>query len=167
MQRVEGQIQGAVAQGIGYALLQLRTPVTFIMVNNSRYAILEAVAAFGGLEGVPSLELPGIDFLSLAASYGCPATRVTAPEELREVIHTAAAGAEPVLIEVVVDSTVPPLLLAAAGRLRLTVDSALYTLHMSDQPWRGMPFVSRSREPVAPGLLCWATTLRSWIRSCR
>jgi len=93
-----------------WSAVQLGTPVTFIVVNNSRYAILEAVAAFGGLEGVPSLELPGIDFLSLAASYGCPATRVTAPEELREAIQTAAAGAEPMLIEVVVDSAVPPLL---------------------------------------------------------
>jgi benzoylformate decarboxylase len=68
------------------------------------------VAAFGGLQGVPSLRLPGIDFLSLARSYGCPATRVTASGELREVIRAAAAGAQPVLIEVVVDPAVPPLL---------------------------------------------------------
>ncbi len=93
-----------------WSAVQLQTPVTFIVVNNSRYAILEAVAAFSGLKGVPSLALPGIDFLSLAASYGCPATRVTAAGELREAIRTATVEARPVLIEVVVDSTVPSLL---------------------------------------------------------
>lgn len=98
-----------------WSAVQLQTPVAFVVVNNSRYAILESVAAFGGLEGVPSLELPGIDFLSLAASYGCKATRVTSPGDLRGVIETASWGEGPVLIEVVVDSAVPPLLAPAAG----------------------------------------------------
>src|SRR6185437_13939070 len=35
-----------------WSAAQLGTAVTFIVVNNARYAILESVAAFGGLEGV-------------------------------------------------------------------------------------------------------------------
>ncbi len=42
-----------------WSAVQLGTPVTFIVVNNGRYAILESAAAFGGMEGLPSLKLPG------------------------------------------------------------------------------------------------------------
>src|SRR5204863_290640 len=52
-----------------WSAVQLGTPVTFIVVNNARYAILESVAAFEGLVGVPSLELTGVDFLAMAAAF--------------------------------------------------------------------------------------------------
>ena len=45
-----------------WSAVQLGTPVTFIVVDNARYAILESVVAFAGLEGVPSLEVPGRGF---------------------------------------------------------------------------------------------------------
>ena len=93
-----------------WSAVQLGTPVTFIVVNNARYAILESVAAFGGLEGVPSLELPGIDFLAAAASYGCAAVRVSAPEQLAVTLDRAIDRPEPVLVDVIVDRAVPPLL---------------------------------------------------------
>jgi benzoylformate decarboxylase len=93
-----------------WSAVQLGTPVVFIVVNNARYAILESVAAFGGLEGVPSLELPGVDFLAAAASYGCPAIRVSDPSELAGVLDRAISGSEPRLIDVAVDRGVPPLL---------------------------------------------------------
>lgn len=93
-----------------WSAVQLGTPVTFIVVNNARYAILESVAEFGGLTGLPSLEVPGVDFLALAATYGCPATRVRDPGQLHETIVSATRAAEPVLIEVMVDRAVPPLL---------------------------------------------------------
>jgi benzoylformate decarboxylase len=100
-----------------WSAVQLGTPVTFIVVNNARYAILESVAAFGGLEGLPSLELPGVDFLALAATYGCPATRVTDPGELHDAIRSAIGVAEPVLLEVVVDPALSPLLPSAPSAL--------------------------------------------------
>lgn len=93
-----------------WSAVQLRTPVTFIVVNNSRYAILESVAHFSGLYGVPSLELPGVDFLALARSFGCTATRVTDPRALRPAIEAATSGEQASLIEVVVDPAVAPLL---------------------------------------------------------
>ena len=93
-----------------WSAVQLGTPVTFIVVNNARYAILESVAAFGELEGVPCLELPGVDFLAAAASYGCAAARVDEPGELRAVLEQAINRPEPVLVDVLVDRTVPPLL---------------------------------------------------------
>ena len=93
-----------------WSAVQLGTPVTFLVVNNARYAILESVAAFGGLEGLPSLELPGIDLVAMAATYGCPAARVTEPGELGDAIRSAVRGEGPMLLDVVVDPTVPPLL---------------------------------------------------------
>lgn len=93
-----------------WSAVQLGTPVTFIVVNNARYAILESVAAFAGLAGVPSLELPGVDFLAAAASYGCAAVRIHEPGELRAALVDAIDRPEAVLIDVLVDRTVPPLL---------------------------------------------------------
>jgi benzoylformate decarboxylase len=93
-----------------WSAVQLGAPVAFVVVNNARYAILESVAAFGGLEGVPSLELPGIDFLAAAESYGCPAIRVSDPGELANALATAINDPGPVLIDVMVDRAVPPLL---------------------------------------------------------
>ncbi len=93
-----------------WSAVQLGTPVTFIVVNNARYAILESVAAFAGLEGVPSLELPGIDFLAAASSYGCAAVRVSAPDRLADTLARAINRAQPVLIDVIVDRAVPALL---------------------------------------------------------
>jgi benzoylformate decarboxylase len=93
-----------------WSAVRLKAPVTFIVVNNARYAILESAAAFGGLEGLPSLELPGVDVLAMAATYGCPAARVTDPSELRGAIEGAVRGEDPMLLDVVIDPAVPPLL---------------------------------------------------------
>ncbi len=93
-----------------WSAVQLRAAVTFIVVDNARYAILESVADFAGLAGLPSMELPGLDFVSLAASFGCRAIRVTDPQQLSEALADAAGAAEPVLIDVVVDPAPIPLL---------------------------------------------------------
>jgi benzoylformate decarboxylase len=93
-----------------WSAVRLHAPVTFIVVNNGRYAILESVVEFGGLTGVPSLELPGVDFMALAASYGCAARRVNQAGELREAIDAAVSADEPRLIDLAIDRTVPPLL---------------------------------------------------------
>ncbi len=93
-----------------WSAVQLGTAVTFVVVNNARYAILESVAEFSGLGGLPSLEVPGVDFVALARSFGCHATRVADPHELRGVLMAAVSDDSPWLVEVVVDATVSPLL---------------------------------------------------------
>jgi benzoylformate decarboxylase len=93
-----------------WSAVQLGAPVTFIVVNNARYAILESVAAFESLDGLPSLELPGVDLLAMAQTYGCPAARVTDPRELPDAIRDAVRSDAPMLLDVVVDPAVPPLL---------------------------------------------------------
>jgi len=96
-------------QGL-WSAVQLGTAVTFVVVDNARYAILESVADFSGLGGLPSLEVPGVDFVSLARSFGCPAVRVSAPAELRDALTTAIGDPRPWLVDVAVDPAAPPLL---------------------------------------------------------
>jgi benzoylformate decarboxylase len=49
---------------------QLKLPCTFVIVRNRVYQALKDYGAFLGTEKVPGLDLPGIDFVSVAAGYG-------------------------------------------------------------------------------------------------
>jgi benzoylformate decarboxylase len=93
-----------------WSAVQLGAAITFVIVNNGRYAILESAARFGGIEGLPSMELPGLDFLSLANGFGCHAVRISEPSELPGALSRALRANEPVLIDVVVDPAPIPLL---------------------------------------------------------
>jgi benzoylformate decarboxylase len=93
-----------------WSAVQLGAAVTFVVVNNGRYAILESAARFGGIEGLPSMELPGVDFLALAASFGCHAVRISEPAELPGALSAALRGRVPVLLDVVVDPAPIPLI---------------------------------------------------------
>ena len=93
-----------------WTAVHLGLGIAFLVVENGRYGILESVAEFAGLDGVPGLEIPGLDVVSLAESFGCRAVRVTAPEELRYAVATALDGDVPSLVGVVVDRDVSSLL---------------------------------------------------------
>ncbi len=93
-----------------WSAVQLGAPVTFVVVDNGRYAILESVARFGGIEGLPSMELPGLDLLALARSFGCRAVQVSEPAELPGALAEAVRAGEPVLVDVLVDPAPIPLL---------------------------------------------------------
>ncbi|HEY1567110.1 MAG TPA: thiamine pyrophosphate-dependent enzyme, partial [Solirubrobacteraceae bacterium] len=96
-----------------WSAVRLGTAVTFVIVNNGRYAILESAARFAGIEGLPSMELPGVDFLSLAASFGCHAARIAEPAELPGALSAAMRSSVPVLLDVVTDPAPVPLLTGA------------------------------------------------------
>jgi benzoylformate decarboxylase len=97
-----------------WSAVRLGAAVTFVIVNNGRYAILESAARFGAIEGLPSMELPGVDFLSLAATFGCHAVRIAQPAELPGALSAALRASVPVLIDVVTDAAPTPLLGATA-----------------------------------------------------
>jgi benzoylformate decarboxylase len=54
----------------------------------------------------PGIDLPGIDFIALAAGHGVQATRVTAADQLTITLSEAFAADHPRLVEVVVDRAV-------------------------------------------------------------
>lgn len=56
---------------------QLRLPLLIVIIRNEEYAILKSFARLEQTPDVPSLDLPGMDFVSTAKGYGCDAVRVS------------------------------------------------------------------------------------------
>ena len=84
---------------------QLGLNITFIILNNRRYA---AMVRFGGVLGfpadahLPGTDIPGLDFVAIAHGHGCSGVRVDDATELKATVSTALATKGPVLVEVVV-----------------------------------------------------------------
>lgn len=88
-----------------YAASQLGLPLTFVVLNNRRYAALQDFApVFGYAKGdkPAGTDLPDLDFVALAAGQGVPASRVEQPEHLGKSLETALSAKGPYLIELVV-----------------------------------------------------------------
>jgi benzoylformate decarboxylase len=71
----------------------------FVIVNNSTYGALRGFAARLDALNAPGLDVPGIDFVSLAAGYGVPASRTTTLEEFHSAYSAALQASGPVLID--------------------------------------------------------------------
>lgn len=81
----------------------LELPMTFVILNNRRYAALQEFApvfGFAATDVVQGTDLQGIDFVGLARAMGCTGERVTDPHALEAVLRTALQSAGPTLIEV-------------------------------------------------------------------
>jgi benzoylformate decarboxylase len=89
---------------------QYAVPVVYFVLNNGGYGILKAFAAFQRTPGVPGLDLPGLDLVSIAKGLGAEARRITSGDALaaacQEAFATAAALRRPVLLDIVVDPEV-------------------------------------------------------------
>ncbi|MEZ5702710.1 MAG: benzoylformate decarboxylase [Burkholderiaceae bacterium] len=88
-----------------YTAAQLRLPMTFVILNNRRYAALQDFApVFGYAPGVKpaGTDLPDLDFVQLAKAQGVSAERVEDPETLAPALGRALRDAGPFLIEIVV-----------------------------------------------------------------
>ena len=83
--------------------------VTTVILNNGSYAVLNMeLARVGagnpGPRALEMLDLPGLDFVSLARGMGVPATRATTAEEFTDQLERALATEGPALVEAVVPS---------------------------------------------------------------
>ena len=80
-------------------------------MKNGIYGALQWFATFLKAEGIPrqALDVPDIDFVSLARGYGVNAVHVEKPDEIESALRTALASDAPKLIEiptaVVLDTT--------------------------------------------------------------
>jgi benzoylformate decarboxylase len=86
-----------------WSAAQLKLPITFVILNNRRYAALQDFApvfGFSATDVVQGTDLPDIDFLSLAKGMGCAATLVSDPGDLRAVLERALASGAPNVVEV-------------------------------------------------------------------
>jgi benzoylformate decarboxylase len=89
---------------------RFRIPVTYVVPNNTSYAILKAGMLGFGLQSAkrgiyPGMDLvdPTIDYVALARSLGVRAERVEKPGELRDVLAACLAHPGPSLVDVAID----------------------------------------------------------------
>ncbi|MFB9971250.1 thiamine pyrophosphate-dependent enzyme [Pseudoroseomonas cervicalis] len=92
-----------------WSAVQQRLPLTIVVINNAGYGAMRSFSQVLQIRGVPGIELPGIDFVALAHSMGCPAQRVADPAQLDAALDAALASDGPALVEVLVDAAVPVL----------------------------------------------------------
>jgi benzoylformate decarboxylase len=92
-----------------WSAVQMRLPITFVILNNTRYAALQDFApvfGFGPHEQVQGTDLPGLDFVTIAAGMGCPGVRIDDAARLADALRGALAADSaqngPTLVEVVV-----------------------------------------------------------------
>lgn len=79
---------------------QYRVPVIFIVLKNGTYGALRWFGSVLGADRVPGLNLPGLDFLSIARGYGVQAFPAKTPQQIERAIEQARASGKPALIEV-------------------------------------------------------------------
>lgn len=88
-----------------YSAAQLGLPMSFVILNNRRYAALQDFApVFGYTPGArpAGTDLPGLDFVALARGHGLAGQRIQRPDELRPALAQALQHDGPNLIELVV-----------------------------------------------------------------
>ncbi|TBO59794.1 benzoylformate decarboxylase, partial [Streptomyces kasugaensis] len=86
-----------------WSAARLRLPVTVIVVNNGRYATVDAFAERFGMAKPVGTALDGLDFAALATAQGCAGGRVDDPAALVPALRTALTASGPYVLEVVVD----------------------------------------------------------------
>lgn len=89
---------------------RLGLDVTTVILNNGSYAVLnmelDRVGAGGaGPKAREMLDIPGLDFVSLAQGMGVPATKATTAEEFTVQLASALAAEGPALVEAVLPPT--------------------------------------------------------------
>jgi benzoylformate decarboxylase len=86
---------------------QRKLPLTVVVVNNQGYGAMRSFSQVMQVRKVPGLDLPGIDFVSIAQGLGCDAVRVSRSSELMPALRRGLTLDGTSLIEVMVDSAVP------------------------------------------------------------
>jgi benzoylformate decarboxylase len=82
---------------------RLRLPITFIIINNRRYAALQEFASTFGFKPEDPLvgtALPDLDFVALARGHAVRGVRVEDPATLHDVLREALASPEPILVDI-------------------------------------------------------------------
>jgi benzoylformate decarboxylase len=92
-----------------WTAVQHRLPLTVVVVNNGGYGAMRAFSRVMKVKSPPGIDLPGLDFLSLAAGMGCPGMRVAGARDLAPALENAFRLPGPHLVEVLVDPAVPKL----------------------------------------------------------
>ena len=94
----EGSAQYAITAF--WSAVAYRAPVTFLVLQNSEYAILKWFAEVEQVNEAPGLDLPKLDVAAVAEGYGVKAHRAKTRDEVAGALDTALASSAPELVEV-------------------------------------------------------------------
>lgn len=83
-----------------YTAARERANVTFVVLNNRRYAALDDFGRLFGLFNPPGLDIHGLDFVGLATAQGVPADSVADAGDLRSALIRALQAEGPTLLEI-------------------------------------------------------------------
>jgi benzoylformate decarboxylase len=91
-----------------WSAARYQAAVVFVVVDNAQYKILKLIAERDDVgEGVPGLDLPGLDIVQAAKSLGCEGETVRRSEELSDAFERALNLRRPYVLDVLVDPAVP------------------------------------------------------------
>jgi benzoylformate decarboxylase len=91
-----------------WSAARYQAAVVFTVINNQQYKILRLIAERDDIgEGVPGLDLPGLDVVGTAKSLGCDSETVRSSEELSGAFERALSVGRPYVLNVLVDPTIP------------------------------------------------------------
>jgi benzoylformate decarboxylase len=93
-----------------WSAAQLRLPLLIVVLRNEEYCILKSFAALEQTPGVPGLDLPGLDIVSIARGYGCDAFRVEDIGAIKRAATEAWRKERPTVLEIPISAQVPPLI---------------------------------------------------------
>jgi len=89
---------------------QLHLPVLIIVPSNDEYCILKSFAVLEETPGVPGLNIPGLDIVSIAKGYGCDAARLGNLEEIKKAAVEVWNKSKPTVLEIPISRQIPPLI---------------------------------------------------------
>jgi benzoylformate decarboxylase len=80
-----------------------------VVLRNDEYCILKSFAKLEDTPGVPGLDIPGIDIVSIAKGYGCDAERLDDLDEIKKAAVEAWGKSKPTVLEIRISPQIPPL----------------------------------------------------------
>lgn len=89
---------------------QHNLPILIIVLRNGEYAILKSFAKLEKNPGVPGLDIPDIDIVSLAKGYGCDAVRLDNLDAIKKAAEAAWTKSKPTVLEIPISPHVPSLM---------------------------------------------------------
>jgi benzoylformate decarboxylase len=93
-----------------WSAAQLHLPMLIVVMRNEEYCILKSFAVLEQTPGVPGLDLPGLDIVSIARGYGCDAARLDDIGAIRKAATEAWKKQKPTVLEIPISPQVPPLI---------------------------------------------------------
>jgi benzoylformate decarboxylase len=90
--------------------VQLHLPILIVVLRNDEYCILKSFANLEDTPGVPGLDIPGFDIVSIAKGYGCDAERLSDLDEIKKAAIEAWRKSRPTVLEIRISAQIPPLI---------------------------------------------------------